>query len=224
MKSESILCVETSSLQDWIGDARKRAILPADEAPRWLATVDYWYGPRQRLEDEPSFRQVIPYVVLANSGRVLSYTRSASSNEPRLHQKVSVGFGGHVSLGDCVLAAERIDGLGTIAAAAEREVREELDGVVLSRSSYLGVVALSETPVDRVHLGVFYFWEVASQEVRAREDSICELRWIDPNMSVGGHIMETWSMVATELLSGRGLDPVAWRQHAGQADGMSNVG
>ena len=60
------------------------------------------YRPRSEVEEDPSFKQLIPYVIFRHrdaQGRqtVFQYTRGTGQGEGRLHSKRSVGIGGHIS-------------------------------------------------------------------------------------------------------------------------------
>jgi len=63
------------------------------------------FRPRPEMEHDPSFKQLIPYVVFqhcdaAGSPSVFQYTRGSGQGEGRLHRKRSVGIGGHISAVD----------------------------------------------------------------------------------------------------------------------------
>src|SRR5688500_10825301 len=75
---------------------------PADEAYR-AAVLDpaaYSFRPRREVETDPSFKQLIPYVVLRYGGELFHYRRGGSGTEKRLAALRSVGIGGHISEGD----------------------------------------------------------------------------------------------------------------------------
>src|SRR5574343_244442 len=63
---------------------------------------DSKYIPRDEAEEDPTFLQIIPYVVLTHNSRVLQYTRMKGSGESRLRGKQSIGFGGHINPEDGV--------------------------------------------------------------------------------------------------------------------------
>ena len=63
------------------------------------------YRPRATMESDPSYKQLIPYVLLChqdaeNGATVFQYTRGKGQGESRLHSKRSVGIGGHISSED----------------------------------------------------------------------------------------------------------------------------
>lgn len=63
------------------------------------------WRPRASVEDDPSFKQLIPYCLLAwrdavGGSRYFAYTRGGGQSEARLRAKRSVGIGGHISSTD----------------------------------------------------------------------------------------------------------------------------
>src|SRR5688572_7991316 len=66
------------------------------------------YRPRSEMEADPSFKQLIPYVIFRHrdaSGAVslFQYTRGKGQGESRLHAKRSIGIGGHISTDDAAV-------------------------------------------------------------------------------------------------------------------------
>src|SRR5687768_5488416 len=88
------------------------------EAERYLPALlegdDLSYRPRGEMEQDSSFKQLIPYVLFryADSEGVehlFQYTRGGGQGEARLHAKRSVGIGGHISAEDGVDRANHHD-------------------------------------------------------------------------------------------------------------------
>lgn len=101
---------------------------------------------RNKAEYDERFRQLIVYVTVTVDDRyVLGYRRSGS--EERLHDLWSIGFGGHV---DFIVDACNSN-------AIVREMKEELGLKTQPQDYYFGgVIYNSDTPVDRVHLGLHF--------------------------------------------------------------------
>src|SRR5947209_1928580 len=98
---ERVLCIPTTQLRAAglfhgfrRADDRYRAAL--------LDPAGYSFRPRREVETDPSFKQIIPYVVLTCDGRVFHYRRGAAGTEARLTTLRSVGIGGHISEADAV--------------------------------------------------------------------------------------------------------------------------
>src|SRR5690606_26947835 len=52
---------------------------------------------RSEAEEDPSYKQLIPYCIFRCDGRILNYRRGSGIGEGRLLGKRSVGVGGHIS-------------------------------------------------------------------------------------------------------------------------------
>ena len=73
------------------------AILQPDNL-RWML--------RESAEQDPTFKQIIPYVLLVHDRQVFSYTRGKGAGEQRLVAHRSVGIGGHICQEDLSLFTE----------------------------------------------------------------------------------------------------------------------
>ena len=80
---------------------------------------------REAAENDPSHKQIIAYAIFCHQGRILHYTRGGSGGEARLHDKGSIGIGGHIN-------------------PVDRQSGHD-DGAV-----HLGIVHLFELDTDRV--------------------------------------------------------------------------
>jgi predicted NUDIX family phosphoesterase len=161
------------------------------------------YRPRSEMEDDPSFKQLIPYVIFhyrdADSGRHLfQYTRGGGQGESRLHQKRSIGIGGHISTLDV--------GQGD-ATPYELGMRRELDEEVQVDTAFdmkcVGLINDDETEVGRVHLGIVHVCDLAEPRVEPRESEIIDagFRPVEKLMAdLEG--FETWSTICLQALFG----------------------
>ncbi len=112
---------------------------------------DAVYGTRCIFEHKNNFKQIIPYIAFISNGKVLVYKRSSKSGEDRLHEKYSIGIGGHVDLEEDNSKMP----LDVVFNAAIREVEEEI-GVKIKREN-LDVKYLindDSDEVGKVHFGV----------------------------------------------------------------------
>jgi predicted NUDIX family phosphoesterase len=150
------------------------------------------YRPRSEVEDDPSFKQIIPYVVFRCADAVFCYTRGKSQGEARLHRLRSLGVGGHVSEEDAQ-GGKSLD-------AYESAMRREIDEEVLVTSPGLirrvGLINDDATPVGRVHLGVVHLFELEEAHVTAREEGLAEATFLPlAAISAIQHEFETWSQI-----------------------------
>ena len=74
-------------------------------------------------ESDSNYKQVIPYVLFTYKKSIFSYRRGKHGGEKRLHEKYSIGVGGHIAVEDRTLFSEDNIGYGD---AMWREVAEEI--------------------------------------------------------------------------------------------------
>src|SRR4051812_6681984 len=69
------------------------------EPDRYLSSIlsrgNNFFLPRGKAENDPSHKQIIPYVLIAHEDKVLHYVRGKKAGEQRLVAKGSIGIGGH---------------------------------------------------------------------------------------------------------------------------------
>lgn len=148
--------------------------------------------PRAAAETDPSFKQIIPYVILACDGRILSYVRGKRAGETRLVDRRSIGIGGHINpIDEHPLFGDLRDAYG---AAVEREVAEELDVRATHSDRVVAVLNDDTTEVGRVHIGIVHYWSLSSLEVSKREQMMTQLAFmrVDELQAVR-ETLETWS-------------------------------
>ncbi len=161
------------------------------------------YRPRDEMEQDPSFKQLIPYVIFQyvdadGELHVFQYTRGQGQGEERLHAKLSIGIGGHISSEDAAQDHENpyVEGM-------QRELAEEVRIDTAYVESCVGLINDDETEVGRVHLGVVHLLKVAEPRVWANEDEmvnsgfrpVTELRQATDRM-------ESWSRICFAAMFG----------------------
>lgn len=158
------------------------------------------FQPRSAMETDPSYKQLIPYVLLQwtdddGMTKLFTYTRGGGGGETRLHAKRSVGIGGHISREDAA------DGGDPYATGMRRELEEE----VRLKSAYTetrdGLIYDPSNDVGRVHLGVVHRFvlegpDVASNEADLAEGSFVSVEELRSDMDR----LETWSQLAIQAL------------------------
>ncbi|MCB1567313.1 MAG: NUDIX domain-containing protein [Xanthomonadales bacterium] len=132
-----------------------------------------WVGPRETLETNEDFKQIIPYVILSYQGKIALYQRTKKGGEDRLHNMHSIGFGGHIDAFDLAYQDNGVINLDkTIENSAQREIDEELNVSEIVSKQHLGYIYDDSNPVGRVHIGVVELWELATNEITSNEDEI----------------------------------------------------
>jgi predicted NUDIX family phosphoesterase len=157
------------------------------------------YRPRSAMEQDPSFKQLIPYVIFRHTDAagvvsLFQYKRGSGQGEKRLHAKRSVGIGGHISSDDAVCHDVYAEGM-------RRELAEEVIIETPYASTVAGLINDDETEVGKVHLGVVHIFDVEQPAVRAREDDVCDGRFVPvPQLIAEIEQFETWSQICLRAL------------------------
>jgi predicted NUDIX family phosphoesterase len=159
------------------------------------------YEPRPAMEVDPGFKQIIPYLVLRDGPRWFLMRRTRAGVDPRLHDRFSIGVGGHLNPGD-----------GGLLAGLRREWSEEVEAAFVPEFRFIGLLNDDTTDVGRVHLGAVFVADAAGRPVAIRETDKLSGAFAGPAM-VAAVVdrMETWSRLAFEFLEGdegRATEPV----------------
>ena len=163
------------------------------------------YRARPEMEQDPSFKQLIPYVIFRHTdadGRefVFQYTRGKGQGEGRLHSKRSVGVGGHISADDLTAVSGHS---AVYAEGMRRELEEEVAIDTPFTERCVGLINDDESDVGRVHLGVVHLVDVEEPRVMPRESEIIEagFRSVEELLAdLAG--FETWSQICLRALFG----------------------
>lgn len=147
---------------------------------------------RGDMEEDPSFKQLIGYVLLKdiNTNEVLVYKRLVGGGEARLHGKASVGIGGHMN----EIEEKTIFEMLKINAA--RELNEEVgvsEEEALENLQFIGLINDDETEVGQVHIGVVYECKVDKNNVEVKEDDTLVIKWMSGVEAKKEENYETWS-------------------------------
>jgi len=166
------------------------------------------YRPRHQVEEDPSFKQLIPYVIfryLDPAGRTLvfQYTRGKGQGEGRLHSKQSIGIGGHISLDDAE-PGEHAHATAAYAEGMRRELAEEVSIGTPYVECLAGLINDDTSEVGKVHLGVVHIFDVERPEVQPLEADIIEagFRPIEDILADTSRF-ESWSQICLEALFGK---------------------
>jgi predicted NUDIX family phosphoesterase len=150
------------------------------------------FQPRGRMEEDPSFKQVIPYLVLRDHERWFLMRRTRAGGDARLHDRWSIGVGGHLNPGD-------VDVPGGL----RREWREELDAAFEPAFELVGLLNDDTTPVGSVHVGLVFVADAAGRPVAIRETHKLEGAFADTDAVRGVRdAMESWSQLVFDALAG----------------------
>ena len=160
------------------------------------------YRPRDEMELDPSFKQLIPYCIFQCQGEIFSYRRTKGQGESRLHGKRSIGVGGHI----CTLDADAADHAYIM--GMRREIEEEVHIEAPYQQELIGLLNDDLTDVGKVHLGLVHRFEVEAPKVFPREETMIQAGFSSPAVLLEQlDEFETWSQICLEALF-RGTVPI----------------
>jgi len=187
--NEEVMVVETSRLVPLF---RGRGLdLIRDDADAILDVIKghHFFVARADAEAEPKWRQIIPYVVVMHADDVFTLRRLRKQTEARLHDKVSIGIGGHINPGHDLLAG------------LQKELDEEVAVEDPYELEFAGMLNDESTEVSRVHLGAVYVLRASSASVHVRETEKMTGSFVSRReLAAMRAAMETWSQVVYDVL------------------------
>ena len=191
-EGEQVLVIPRSSIMEdpgWLGVRSEPDELAGFEA---LVAREGRFQPRAQMETDRAWKQVIPYLVLRDGGRYFLMRRTKAGGDARLHDRFSIGVGGHLNPGD-----------GDLAGGLRREWREELRADFDPEFELIGLLNDDTTDVGGVHLGAVYVADSGGLPVAIRETDKLSGRFAGTE-EVAGVIdrMETWSALVFRHLEG----------------------
>ncbi|MCZ6603473.1 MAG: NUDIX domain-containing protein [Planctomycetota bacterium] len=155
---------------------------------------NYRFVDRPRAEDDPSLKQIIPYSYLSWDDKVFLLRRLATQTEVRLHDKLSIGVGGHINPGDPETGS-------ILEGGALRELHEEIDVRSTFRLHLEAFLNDESNSVGQVHFGIVYRVALEGGDVEVREKDLMEGRFVPlSDLLSYKDRMETWSSILTDHL------------------------
>src|SRR5215210_1985485 len=135
------------------------------------------------MEIDRTWKQVIPYLVLRDGERYFLMRRTKAGGDARLHDRYSIGVGGHLNPGD-----------GDLAGGLRREWHEELRAGFDPQFELIGLLNDDTTDVGSVHLGAVYVADARGEPVAIRETEKLSGQFAAPDeVAEVVDRMETWS-------------------------------
>ena len=188
--SEQVLVVPREAVvpgEGWLGVRR-------DGVAAALAAVarEGRFVLRSTAEVDSTLKQVIPYLVLRDGQRWFLMRRTKAGADARLHDRWSIGVGGHLNPGD-----------GDVPGGLRREWSEELVADFVPDFTPVGLLNDDTTPVGAVHIGIVYVADAAGRPVEIREtEKLVGTFVTTADVAAVRDSMETWSRLVFDLLSG----------------------
>ncbi len=188
-EAELVLVVPRTVLMGdpgWLGVRREVAGFEA------LVRREGRFRPRGEMERDRAWKQVIPYLVLRDGPRYFLMRRTRAGGDARLHDRWSIGVGGHLNPGD-----------GDLAGGLRREWAEEIAADFEPEFRLVGLLNDDSTEVGSVHVGAVYVADAGGRAVAIRETAKLSGAFARPDeVAAVRDQMETWSALVFDHLEG----------------------
>lgn len=194
---ENVLVVRRN-LFDQLGNFHGLNFEPQKYLRELLTRGNNFFLQRAQAEQDPTHKQIIPYVLLAFGDKVLYYVRGKKAGEQRLVAKGSIGIGGHLNEWD-----ESFFALDEAAyrAGVEREVNEEIKIDTQFEDRVVALLNDDTTEVGRVHLGIVHVFKLVAPKVEKREAMITSLAFLSKDELLSRRAsLESWSQLCLDSL------------------------
>lgn len=118
--------------------------------------------PRPEMEQDPKYKQIIPYLIFCHSEKYFLMQRKTTASEQRLQGKLSLGIGGHMRQEDMIS--------NSLFDWAKREFDEEINYNGSCKITPLGMVNDDTDDVGKVHLGLVLLLTGDSDKISVKSE------------------------------------------------------
>jgi len=148
--------------------------------------------PRGQMEVDPSYKQIIPYLVFNYEDTYFLMQRKAKSTEKRLQNKYSLGIGGHIRKEDT--------GSNSIFEWAKREFQEEVHYSGKLDIEPLGILNDDSNAVGQVHIGFVFLLKGDNPDISIKSELESGTLLRLDECKDYFNSMESWSQIVFEFL------------------------
>lgn len=148
--------------------------------------------PREHMETDPAFKQVIPYLIFKHGEKYFLMQRQSKSTDQRLKNKHSLGIGGHIRQED-MESSDIIDW-------ARREFEEEVSYSGNYTVNTLGMLNDDTDAIGQVHVGYVFLLEGDSANITVKSElksgQLLTLEECEPYYAS----MENWTKIVFDFI------------------------
>lgn len=193
MPSEDVLVVSNDLLTDLVNNKKRHLIsIEKDKIFRFVLN-NYSFMERQKAEYNYNYKQVIPYILINFGGDFLLLKRTKKQTEKRLHDKYSLGIGGHINPS----VSDKYENI--IMEGLYKELNEEISCPDLNEFDFKGILYDDSTSVSKVHLGLVFVAVLNTPDFRILEPHKMTASWVERGR-LGDYYdgFESWSKIIYE--------------------------
>ncbi len=188
--AEEVLVVNNNYLHPYIKNSGSSFIADGNERLFDLILEKHIFMSRDLAEYDFEHKQVIPYLIIRHGDNYLLLQRTSKQTEKRLHNKYSLGIGGHIN------PDSSGHGNNLIIGGLYKELNEE---VLIPRPAdlkFIGTINDESNSVSRVHLGLLYELDVLSDTYEVLEKDKMSAQWESRDSLMHYYDrLETWSQI-----------------------------
>ncbi len=190
---EKILVVKRTELENFLP---KGKTFIEDNIQGILTYIlqNHFFAVRDEAEYDDTVKQIIPYVVIRKENELFLLKRLNKQTETRLHDRLSLGIGGHIN------PTEDICEQSIIEAGLYRELEEEMSIDNIESIECIGIINDNAGGVSDYHMAVAYLLEtngdVAVREINKMEGDWATISTIEDKREQ----LETWSQIVFDYV------------------------
>jgi predicted NUDIX family phosphoesterase len=159
-----------------------------------LIKNNYEFKRRGDMENNPSYQQIIPYILFSFKNKFFAYKYIKSAGETRLiNNDYQLGVGGHINKEDVK------NGKDVLEQGISREWSEEVDfrGKFLEKK-LVGILNDESREVEKVHLGLVYHFIGDSPDIQIKETEKMEGGLFDLNEVINNTSHSPWMKIVCD--------------------------
>jgi len=188
--SEDVLVVNNSYLSPYLNNSGSSFIADSNEHIFDLILEKHIFMSRDLAEYDFEHKQVIPYLIIRKGDNFLLLQRTSKQTEKRLHNKFSLGIGGHIN------PDSSEHGNNLIIGGLYKELHEEVFIKSPATLTFIGTINDESNSVSKVHLGLLYELDVLSDTYEVLEKDKMSAQWENrKNLIHYYDRLETWSQI-----------------------------
>ena len=194
MSNASILVIARKHIPDAL---LKHGFNPASECmvKAMLENPQLLFMERDLAENDPNYKQLIPYVVFESPKGFFNYQRGKASSETRLRLLRSLGVGGHIEKEDGDI------GQNCYLKGLWRELDEEVGVAPSENIKLLGFINDDTNEVGKVHLGIVHLYQMETSDLESQEHNLNDCKFSKMvEIKEAEESYETWSRLLLPYL------------------------
>lgn len=198
MKTELTLAVPTTYVWSILDYVKNGVIKVNDSQIVNHLLENGLFKHRYELEDNPLYKQIIPYAAICYKNMIYMFHRTKKQTETRLHNMYSLGVGGHMNPW-----GNSID-IKYMHHELARELNEEVllhEDCKIENIVPIGFINDDTNEVGKVHIGVLYQIHLSNMDIEINEKDKMTGQWVDMSeLKAYYNQMESWSKIYIDIV------------------------